>query len=362
MKRRLMGRPSRRQFLKHSVSVAVAAPAVANLLPSLAMAQNRQVNVYNWDTYIGETTLDDFGAATGIEVRYDLFADNAELFARFREGNPGYDVICPTNDFAERMILAGMLQPLDHSRIPNFANVDPNFQDAAFDPGRAYTMPYFWGTIGIGYRTSRTMSAPESWGYVFDESEPYAGRISWLSEPSTVIQMALKRLGYSLNETDPARIEEAVQLLIASKDNVRSIAGDNGQDLLLSGEVNLAMEWNGDILQVMEEDDDLSFANPREGGLIWQDVWAVPNDAPHVDEAHAFIDFILEAEVHAAIADFIYYALPNAAAKRLMSADYLENPAIFPPDAVIARGESAKYLGEEVNRLYSEGMTRVRAA
>ena len=358
MVRSMGARTSRRQFVKGSVAVAVSAP----MLPKLAAAQARQVNVYNWDTYIGETTLDDFSAATGIDVRYDLFADNAELFARLREGNPGYDIIVPTNDFAERMILAEMIQPLDHSRIPNMANLDPVFQDAEFDPGRRYTLPYFWGTIGIGYRISAVDGPPDSWGAIFDESDANANRISWLAEPSTVVQMALKRLGHSLNTTDMGALEEAVQLLIASKPNIRSIAGDNGQDLLLSGEVDLCMEWNGDLLQVMEEDDDLSFANPREGGLLWQDVFAVPTEAPHPDEAHEFINFILEPDVHAAIADFIYYALPNAAAKELMSEDYLTNPAIFPPDEVLARSESAQYLGEEISRFYDEAMTRVRAA
>ena len=359
--RRLIGRPSRRQFVKHSLAVAVSAP-VLNAMNARRAAAAGQVNVYNWDTYIGETTLQDFSAASGIEVRYDLFADNAELFARLREGNPGYDVIVPTNDFTERMILAGMLQKIDHSAIPNMANLDPAFQDAAFDPGRAYSIPYFWGTIGLGYRVSAVDPAPTSWGSVFDKSDAHAGRTSWLAEPSTLIQMALKYLGYSLNSTDMAQLQEAEAVLTASKANVRSIAGDNGQDLLLAGDVDIAMEWNGDILQVMEEDDDLSYVVPDEGGLIWEDTFAIPTGAPNVGEAHTFIDYILEPEVHAEIADFIYYALPNAEAKKLMSADYLENPAIFPTDEILAKSESAKYLGEEINTFYNEALTRVRAA
>ena len=357
MIRSIRRRASRRQFVKGSLAVAAAVPA----LPRLARAQDRQVNVFNWDTYIGETTLDDFTAATGINVRYDLFADNSELFARLREGNPGYDVIVPTNDFVERMIQAGMLHPLDHAMIPNRVNLDPAFEDPSFDPGRVYTMPYFWGTIGIGYRISEVEGVPDTWGAIFDPDTPYAGRISWLAEPSTVVQMALKYLGYSLNSTDPGQLAEAEAVLLAAKPNVRAIAGDNGQDLLLSGEVDLAMEWNGDILQVMEEDDDLSYTNPREGGLLWEDDLAIPTGAPHIDEAHEYINFILQPDVHAAIAEFIYYALPNGPAKALMAADYLENPAIFPSEEVMARGEYARYLGEDVNRFYNEAMTRVRA-
>jgi len=358
MFRRAFGRASRRQFVKGSLAVAAAAP----FWPQLGRAQDRQVNVYNWDTYIGPETLGNFSAATGIDVRYDLYADNAEMFARFREGNPGYDIIVPTNDFAQRMILADLIQPLDKSRIPNFSNIDPRFQDTVFDPGREHTIPYFWGTIGIGYRKSAVSPLPRSWGIIFDQSEPYADRISWLSEPADVIHPAMKYLGYSINSGDPAQINEAVDLLIRSKNNIRSIAGDNGQDLLLSGEVDLALEYNGDVLQVMEEDDELSFLTPQEGTILWEDSMAIPTGAPHPEAAHEFINYILQADVHAAIAEFVYYALPNAAARQLMSEAYLSNPAIFPPEAVLDRSEVALYLGEDVNRMMNEGMTRLRAA
>lgn len=355
---RLAAHASRRRFLKGSLAVAVSAP----MLPRLARAQQRQVNVYNWDTYIGPNTLDNFSAATGIDVRYDLYADNSELFARFREGNPGYDVIFPTNDYAERMILAEIIRPLDKALIPNFSNLMPRFRDSAYDPDRMHTVPYFWGTVGLGYRRSALAGAPQTWGIIYDQSAPHAGRISWLSEASDVIHPALKYLGYSLNTTDEAAIEEAIQLLIRSKDNIRSIAGDNGQDLLLSGEVDLALEYNGDVLQVMEEDDDLSFLTPQEGTILWEDSLAIPTGAPHPEAAHEFINYILQADVHAAIAEFVYYALPNAAARQLMSEAYLSNPAIFPPEDVLDRSEVALYLGEEVNRMMNEGMTRLRAA
>lgn len=359
MFRRFTARPSRRQFVKSTVSVAVTLP----MLPQLAMAQNRQVNVYNWDTYIGETTLDDFASATGINVQYDLYADNSELFARLREGNPGYDVIVPTNDFISRMILAEMIQKLDHSRIPNFKNLAPRFQDGEFDPGRQYSVTYFWGTIGIGYRKSAVSQVPDSWGYVLgDQSGEYAGKISWLSEPSTMIQMALKYLGYPLNSTDMGQLKEAEAVLTRAKKNVRAIAGDNGQDLLLSGEVDLAVEWNGDVAAVIPEDDDISYVLPKEGGLLWQDAFCIPTGAPNVEEAHEFINFILEPEVHAACAETTQFSLPNEAAMKLMPAEYLENEAIFPPEETLANCETAQYLGEEIARFYDEAMTRIRAA
>jgi spermidine/putrescine transport system substrate-binding protein len=347
-------RSTRRRFLGGGLCVAAAIPAFGRL----GRAQEQQVNIYNWDTYIGEETVDDFTAATGIEVRYDLFASNDELFAKLREGNPGYDVIYPSNDYAERMIAAGMLMPLDHAKIPNMANIDPAFADPRFDPGRRFTAPYFWGTIGIGYRMSKAQ--PKAWADMF-ASDQYAGRMSLLND-SDVIEVALKYLGYSLNSVDPKEVDEAAQVLIAAKPHIKAFAPDTGQDLLISGEVDVCMEWNGDILQVMEEDDDLSYIVPEEGTILWEDDMCIPTGAPHVDAAHAWIDFILDGEVHGAIADYIKYPCPNAAAREFISKDDLANPAIYPSPEVLERCEVSVYKGEAGETLHEEALTRVLAA
>ncbi|MDD9800751.1 MAG: spermidine/putrescine ABC transporter substrate-binding protein [Gammaproteobacteria bacterium] len=349
----------RRAFLA-ALSGAGVAAAGLRFSPALA-AEEKKLNFYNWDTYIGETTLDDFKAASGIEVKMDLFADNDELFAKLREGNPGYDLIVPTNDYVERMIKTGMLQPLDHALIPNRRNLDPNFRDAQFDPGRKYSMPYMWGTIGIGYRKSKVRGTPDSWKWLYD-SDRYAGRIALLGDSSTIFQMAFKYLGHSLNTANPAHFAEAERMVIKQKPHIKAFADDNGQDLLAAGDVDLTMEWNGDILQVMEEDDDIAYTVPREGGLLWQDCLCIPTGAPRPLNAHRFIDYILDAEAGKLIAEFIYYATPNKAARDLASAEYSRNSNIFPPDSVVANSETALYLGEDVQRMYDEGWTRINAA
>jgi spermidine/putrescine transport system substrate-binding protein len=344
----------RRRFLSGSLAVAASLP----MLGRSSQAQARQVNVYNWDTYIGETTLEDFTAATGIAVRYDLFASNAELFAKLREGNPGYDVIFPSNDFVERMITAHLLMPLDHALIPNLKNVDPLFTDPVYDPGRAYSAPYFWGTIGIGYRVSE--AAPTSWGDLF-EGDTYAGRIAWLNSLDT-IQAALKYLGSSINTVDPGEIDDAAKLLIAAKPSVKAIAPYTGQDLLIAGEVDVALEYNGDMLQVMEEDDDLSYVVPVEGGILWEDDMCIPAGGPNPENAHAFIDFILDGEVHGAIASFVRYPCPNLAAMPFIAEEDKADPALYPPREVLELCETSVYRGEEQLRLLNEALTRVLAA
>jgi spermidine/putrescine transport system substrate-binding protein len=349
---------SRRNFLIGSGAVA----AGLTLLPFKAFsAEEKKLNFYNWDTYIGETTLDDFEEATGIQTKMDLFADNDELFAKLKEGNPGYDLIIPSDTYVERMATAGMLVPLNHGKIPNIANIEKQFLDVAFDPGRKYSLPYMWGTIGIGYRISAVQGTPDSWKWLYD-SDRYSGRIALLGDGRTVLGQALKYLGKSLNSVDPAEIKMAEELLIAQKQYIKAFADDNGQDLLASGEVNLAQEWNGDILQVMSEDDDISYSVPKEGAMIWEDGMAIPTGAPHPENAHAFINYLLDAEVGAEIADYIQYATPNKAAKKLMSKDYTENPAIFPSAKTLQRCEASKYIGEAGNRLYDDAWTRVNAA
>ena len=350
-------RISRRAFL-----AAGGAVAAGLHLPGFG-AEEKKLNFYNWDTYIGETTLDDFQSATGVEVKMDLFGDNAELFAKMREGNPGYDVIVPTNDFVERMWRANLLQPIDHSAVPNFRkNISKLFQDADFDPGRKYSMPYMWGTMGIGYRKSK-VARPDSWSAVWGEqSNKYAGKIGWISEPGSMLGMAMRYLGYSFNSTNPDEIRQAADQLIKYKKNVKGVFEDNGQDLLAAGECDLVVEWNGDIAQLINEDPDVDYVIPNEGGYYWQDCLCIPTGAPHPQNAHAFINFLMDAEIGRDLAEYIEYATSNAAARELMDDSYNKNPAIFPPEDVLAQLEPSLYLGEERAQLIDEEWTRVLAS
>ena len=350
---RLPTRLGRRSFMGHSIAVATA-----GALPRLAFAQEKQVNVYNWDTYIGETTLDDFSAATGIEVRYDLFASNDELFAKLREGNPGYDVIFPSNNYVERMITADMLAPFDHAKIPNLANLAPRFQNPAYDPGLKYSAAYFWGTQGLGFR--RSIASPTKWADIV-ASDQFKGRISLLNDID-VIRVGLKYLGHSLDTKDQGEIDAAAEVIIKAKPNIKAFAPDTGQDLLLSGEVDVCMEWSGDIQQVALEDDDIAYAVPEEGTLLWVDNMSIPKGAPHVHNAHTFINFILEGKVHGQIAAEVHYACPNQAAMEYLPAEDRENRAIYPTDETLSRCEFATYKGEAVESLYENALTRILAA
>jgi len=323
-------------------------------------AEEKKLSFYNWDTYVGESTLDDFKAQAGIDVNMSLFTTNNELFAKLRQGNPGYDVIVPGSEFVERMIKADLLMPLDRTRIPNIANVAAEFiSDAPYDPGRTYSLPYTWLVIGIGYRKSRVKARPDSWKVLFDSAQ-YKGRIAVMSDASELYRHVFKYLGQSANNPTPELILRAEDILRRQKPYITSFHEDNGQGLLRAGEVDVVMEYNGDIAQIMAEDDDVDFVVPKEGALKQSDTLAIPRGAPHPENAHAFINFLLDANVGKDIYETIRYPSPNTAATALMPDDYKNNPVIFPPAGVMAKCEYPRYAGEEITRLFDESMARLR--
>lgn len=325
-------------------------------------SEGSKLSFYNWDTYIGENTLSDFKKLTGIDVGMSLFSSNDELFAKFRAGNPGYDVIMPSNEYVTRMGEAGLLMPLDHNKLPNKANLLPEFMDAEYDKGRIYSMPYTWLVLGIGYRKSAMKNgvAPDSWKAVLDSDE-YKGRISVLGESLDLFRLTFKYLGKSVNDFSPELLAQAKAILLKQKANIKTFHEDNGQELLASQEIDIVIEYNGDIAQSKAEDDDLDFIIPKEGSLLNSDCMCIPKGAPSPNNAHAFINYLMDGKVGADIYKQIMYPTPNAAAKTLMDDAYKNNTIIFPPQELIEKSEYGKYMGIENTKAIEEAMTQIRA-
>lgn len=361
------GGASRRSLLTTFGAAAVGlsfGPALTACSPKAGGGgggEEAKLNFYNWDTYIGETTLGDFKKAAGIDVNMSLFATNDELFAKLKAGNPGFDVIVPSNEFVTRMSQAGMLMPLDHAKIPNIKNLDPTFLNPEFDPGRKYSMPYTWLTLGIGYRKSKVSGVPDSWKYLFD-SPQYAGKIALLSESADLVRLCAKYLGHSVNNIPKEMLPQIEAMLIKQKPYVKAFHEDNGQDMLLARDVDLVLEYNGDIAQAMKEDPDIDFVVPKEGSLINSDTLCIPTGAPRPENAHKFINYLLDAQAGAEISKTILYPTPNAAAKALMPDDYKNNPVIFPPADIMSKCEYGAFEGAETAQAYEELITKVRAA
>jgi spermidine/putrescine transport system permease protein len=346
---------------------AAAAPAIAGLAilgapfamaPAHAAAGNRVLNVYIWSNYIAPETIRKFEERHGVRVNLDLYDTNEAMLAKVQSGNVDYDVLCPTSYSIQVLAAQGLLRPLDHTALPHLVNVDPAFLDRDYDRGNRYSSPYFWGTAGIAYHRSKVGSV-DSWAALWDPK--YRGRILMLDDAREGFGAALKRMGLSLNTTDPAVLARAREMLLAQKPLVRAYNASNYEDVLLSGDVWLAQGWNGQFARAIQQDPDIAYVIPREGSSLFIDSLVIPAGAPHPELAHAFIDFTLEAEIAAEICATMRYSTPNAAARALLAPELRANPAIFPPPDVLARAELMKDVGDATvtfDRLWTEVKSR----
>jgi len=271
----------------------------------------------------------------------------------------------PSNEYVMRLAQYGSLQELDHSLIPNRANLLPGFQDAPFDPGHRFSMPYTWLAFGIGYRKSAMPEGftPNSWRYLLD-SPQFSGRIALMGESDALVRVCAKYLGRSVNAITDEDLDAIEAMLIRQKPHIRAFHTDNGQDLLISGDVDLVMEYNGDMGFVMSDPDldDFDFVVPDEGSLLIADCLCIPRDAPNVAGAHAFINHLLDGETGRGILETIQYPTPNRAARDLMPAAYRESAVIFPPADIIGRCEYAAFEGEDRERRFEDIFMRVAAS
>lgn len=337
------------------------------------------VAVYNWSDYIGEFTNARFQQKTGIAVQYDVFDSSETLEATLLAGNSGYDVVVPGGGFLARQIPAGLFKKLDKSRLPNLGNLDPALMKAseAFDPGHEYSVPYMWGTIGIGYNMAaikkRMRDAPvDSWSLVLDPkivSKFKDCGVAIVDAPSDVLLAVLVYLGRDVNTTNPEDYAAAQRTLAAIRPFVRYIHSSSYINDIATGEICLAIGWNGDFAIAQSRADQarnrikLHYVVPKEGTLIWMDSLAIPADAPHPNAALAYIDYLLDPQVAANNANYVRYASPNKAAvvRGLINAADLNNPAIYPPRPVMERLASDKLASPEVDRLRMQAWTAIKS-
>jgi spermidine/putrescine-binding protein len=345
---------------------SAAPPALAGLLllgaPFLAGGRSagaaRELNLYIWSGYIAPETIRRFEQREGVRVNLDLYDSNEALLAKVSAGNAGYDVLCPSNYVVEILLQQQRLRALDHSALPNLVNIDPRFLDRPYDPGNRHSVPYVWGTAGIGYRRSR-VGTVDSWASMWDPR--FRNRILMLDDARESLGAVLRWKGYSLNTTEPGPLELAQRLLIQQKPLVRTYNTSNYEDILLSGDVWLAQGWNGQFAKAMDADPDIEYVIPREGSSLFLDNLVIPVDAPHPDVAHAFLNYVMEPAVAAEICTTMRYSTPNRAALPLIPEHIRRNTATFPPDDAIARSELIVDIGE-ATVLYDRLWTEVKAA
>jgi spermidine/putrescine-binding protein len=299
--------------------------------------KERTLNIYNWSDYIDEETVPRFQAWNNIRINYDVYSSNEDLLAKLRAGPTQYDIIVPTNQFVPTYRRLGLLQPLRQDLIPNLINLDKAFVETDYDPGNKYTIPWQWGTTGLGYNAKRVPGGKvDSWAALYAPHPSLEGRISILREVTDLIGCTLIYLGKNPNSTKDADLHQVVETFRQLRRRVRRLkfSSDTYIDELAAGETWLAHGWSGDVFQARGDNADLRYVIPKEGSLQWADVMCVPKDAPHPENAAQFMDYVLHPRVAARISKYVSYGTPVPLAKALLPPEQLNDPGIYPPASV----------------------------
>lgn len=324
--------------------------------------EGQTLRLFNWSTYVAENTIPDFEDACGVQVEYFEYGSNEEMLAVIRSNSAQYDITVPSGNTVGIMIEEGLAQPLKKELIPNMVNIAETFADPPYDPGNDYSVPYQWGTIAIGYDQNIVDEEITTWEQVWN----YDGPVAWLNDPRAMMGLALMLIGHDPNSTDPDEIDEARQFLEDRSDNVDVIADDNGQDLLNRGDVDITIEYSGDIFQLIYECecDDFVYVIPEEGANVWTDNMVVPYNAPNPDLAMVFIDYILDPQVGADLSNFTAYGTPNQASldAGLIDEELLSNPGIYPSEDVMGKLFFANKIPAEAEETYLEAWSKLIAA
>jgi putrescine transport system substrate-binding protein len=354
------------------------APTAAPAAPAAPAAEEKSLSIYNWSDYIAEDTIAKFEAETGIKVIYDVFDSNEGLEAKLMSGDAGYDIVVPTLNFLGRQIQAGAFMPLDRSKLSNHGNLDVELMKriALLDPDNAHSVPYLWGTTGIGYNVAKIKEvlgedAPvNSWELVFtpeNMKKLESCGVSFLDAASEMVPTVLNYLGENPNSFDEAVINKALTTLQSVRPHVRYFHSSQYINDLANGDICVAVGWSGDILQAADRAEEagkgveIAYSIPTQGAAIWFDMLAIPKSAKHPDNAHAFINFVMRPEIIADISNFVAYANANAASKPLVDAEITGDPTIYPDEATSAKLFTLAVLPPDVDRLYTRLWTTLKS-
>jgi putrescine transport system substrate-binding protein len=360
--------------MRLSPLVAIAALVVA--APALAQ-EEAVLNVYNWSDYIAEDTIPKFEAETGIKVNYDVFDSNELVEAKLLAGNSGYDVVVPSGFFLERQAAAGIFMPLDKAKIPNLSNMDPDVMaaTAAHDPDNKFAVDYMWGTTAIGYNVAKVKERLgdqplDTWDLVFNPeivAKLADCGVTLLDAPAEIMASALNYLGLDPNSESAEDLAKAEALMMSIRPHVRYFNSSQYIDDLGNGEVCLSVGYSGDVFiaqaAALEANAgvEIAYVIPKEGALKWFDLFAIPADAPHPDNAHKFIDFMLRPDIAAANTNYVFYASGNKAALEFIDAAVKEDPAIYPTPEVSAKLFNLKAHTPDYDEVLTETWQRIKA-
>lgn len=329
------------------------------LFTGCSKKEKQQINFFNYGENIDDETLKEFEEKYDIKVNMETFDDMEAMYQKIKSGAGKYDVVLVSDALMPRMIKEGLVQELNKDNIPNISQMDEQYLDLDIDPGNKYSVPYMFGTVGIVYNKDVVKEEVDSWDILWDEE--YKDQVFMFDTYRDTIGAALKKLGYSLNSTDPDEIEEAKELLIEQRKTVNPIYGvDNGTTMIPAGETNINMIWSGEGLNLQEEYPNLVYVVPKEGANFWIDSLCITSNAQNVEGAEKFINFVSDKESALRIADEIGYTTPNKEARKEQPEDVQNNPNAYMPEEIMNRCEIYKDFDLKTKQMYDDTWTEIK--
>ena len=316
-------------------------------------SEQQQLFLFNWGNYIDPELIKEFEAETGIQVVYETFDSNDAMEAKLKQGGTRYDIVFPSESSITKLVNQNLLQKLDHSKIKGLENISPFLLNSPVDKGNQYTVPYFWGTVGIMVNTKYI--DPESiqtWNDLWKED--FKNKVLVLDGNREALGMALQSLGYSLNSKNEDELKAAEQKLKELKPNIRAVLNEEIKTMMKLEEAPIGMGYSGDAAAVAEENPNVQYILPKDGSAVWTDNFAIAHTAVNIEGAYAFINFMLRPENAARNAEYVGYSTPNEKAKELMNPEVTSDETYYPSEEIINSLEHYEYLGNDWIQKYNE--------
>ncbi len=325
---------------------------------------SKELNLFVWTEYIPPDVQECFELVYGIKVNRDEYSANEEMYAKLSAGGTSYDLVQPTDYIVSLMVRQGLLQKLDKSKLTVMGNFDPNYLNLSFDPGNEYTIPYQAGTDAIVYNADKVKDPPKSWSDLWKPE--YAGKMVFLDDSRATIGMVLLTLGYDVNTKDPAQLDQAKAKLKELVPGIKLFDSDSPKTALIAGDVDLGMTWTGEAFLAQQENPAITYVYPTEGAILWQDNYAIPKDAPHLDAAYAWLNYTMQGDLFWMMLRDFPYTNPNKAAldfaktnhKDLYDA-YMNSPITNTPAEDIKNGHRIDDVGDALP-LYDQIWTEIK--
>lgn len=348
--------------LKKKLGLVLAGVLCAGLLGGCGSSSKPTLKVYSWGEYIDTSLLGQFEKEYDCKVVYETFDSNESMYTKIQSGET-YDVLVPSDYMIERLMKEDKLQPIDWSLVPNASGLDEAVMGETYDPDNTYSVPFFYGTVGILYNKNVVDEADLKEGWEVLRNTKYAGDIYMYDSERDSFMVALKALGYSMNTTNKDEIDQAYNWLIEQRDTMNPVyAGDDVIDNMISGNKSMAVVYSGDAAYIMSENEDLGYYQPEEGTNIWQDAMVIPADSTQVELAHAYINFMLDPDNAYANTAEVGYTSPVVEARTKAAEEDYPGISAYLPDTSASTNEVFAYQEQETKEYFSELWTKVKAA